>query len=168
MLKKFANLQERSFEINQPDFFKALENRDFQEMSDIYNEMMRYNGMSATNGDDIFFFTEILDGYTVKFPFIAKAKIHAFGKHFYYALAKDYVYYDINEYPDDDGEMDIVFDLFQKDFIEAEKVELTEDFVTLTPKAIKQLNLSVGDVVKIRLDDEAFTISRYEKPLSYK
>lgn len=167
-MKNFAELRKKSFEVNKPDFYKAMEERNFEEMSDIYNEMMRYSDLAATDGMDRYTFTEILDGYIVKLPFNALSAVRNIGKNFYYILTNDYILYDTDEYPTEDDTTDINFDYLKKENIEADKIVFTGDTISLTTTAIKTLNLAVGDIIKISVDDKGFTIDKYQKPLFYK
>lgn len=154
-------LQKLAFEINNPDFLRAVESRNFDGMADCYNEMMRYEEFGAANDGNKYSFAEILDGYVIPLSLLAKAKIKAIGKHFYYGLKKDYVYYTLNEYPEDNDRLVPAF--FKSDFLECKKVELTESDITFTPKAAKQLKLSVGDIVRICFDGENIIIDKYEQ-----
>ncbi len=168
----FKFLKERkyrkSLEVNKPDFYKAMEERNFEEMSDIYNEMMRYSDLAATDGMDRYTFTEILDGYIVKLPFNALSAVRNIGKNFYYILTNDHILYDTYEYQTEYDTADIIFDYLKKENIEADKIVFISDTISLTPTAIKTLNLSVGDIIKISLDDKSFTIVKYQKPIFYK
>jgi len=158
---KLKKLQSVAYEINNPDFLRAVENWNFDEMADCYNEIMRYEKFSAENHGNKYSFVEILDGYVMHLSLFAKAKIRAIGRHFYYGLAKDYVYYMLNEYPEDNDSLVPAF--FKDDFLECERVELTEGTIIFTPKAAKQLKLSVGDIVKICFEDETVIIDKYEE-----
>ncbi len=154
-------LQKQTFETNNSDFLRAVEKRNFDDMADCYNGMMRYAENDTGNDGNKYFFAEILDGYVMHLPLIARAKIKAIGTHFYYGLAKDYVYYTLNEYPEDNDSLVPAF--FKSDLLACEKVELTESYITFTPKAVKQLKLSVGDIVKICFEDENIIIDKYEQ-----
>lgn len=161
-MKKSEKLQKQAFEMNNPDFLRAVANRNFDDMADCYNEMMRYDDLGSQNETDRYFFAGILDGYVISFSLIAKAKINAIGKHFYYGLAKDYIYYTLNEYPEDNDNLVPAF--LKKDLLECKKAELTESYITFTPKAVKQLKLSAGDIVKICFRSETIIIDKYEQP----
>lgn len=167
-MKRFDHLQKKSYKVNRPDFYKAMEERNFDEMADIYNEMMRYNDLCATDGLDRFSFAEILDGYAVKLPVNALSHIHRMGKNFYYVLTDSYVLYDIDEYPVEDETTDITFDYLKNDNVEADKIVFTGDTITLTPIAVKTLNLNVGDIIEIEIfDNESFQLSKCERPFVF-
>ncbi len=161
-MKDLTKLQKQAFETNNDDFLHAVENRDFDDMADCYNEMMRYEKFVSAETADKYCFAEILDGYVMRLPSIARAKLKGIGKHFYYGLAEDYIYYTLNEYPEMDDEDDLVYDLFKEDFLECKKVELTGNDIKFTKRAVKHLGLSVGDVVRIWFKDEIMVIDRYE------
>lgn len=42
-------LQKQAFEISSPDFLRAVESRNYDEMTDCYNEMMRYDDFGASD-----------------------------------------------------------------------------------------------------------------------
>ena len=153
--------QRIAYEMNNPDFLYAVEGRNFDAMEDCYNEMMRYEEFGAANNGNKYFFAEVLDGYVIFLSSLAKAKIGAIGRHFYYGLKKEYIYYTLNAYPEDKDRL--IYDFFKNDFLECKKVELTEDCITFTPKAVKQLKLSIGDIVKICFEDEAIIIDKHEQ-----
>lgn len=164
-MKRFDHLQKKSYKINKPDFYKAMEECNFDEMADIYNEMMRYNDLCATGGMDRYFFAEILDEYVIKLPTNAIPFIHRMGKDFYYILTDSYILYDIDEYPVEDGEKDITFEYLKRENIEADKIMFTGDTISFTPIAVKTLNLSVGDIIEIEIfDNESFQLSKFERP----
>ncbi len=147
--------------MNSPDFLRAVESRNFDDMADCYNEMMRYEETGQANDGNKYSFAEVLDGYVIHLSFVAKAKVKAIGKHFHYGLAEDYIFYAWNESPEDDDSLEPAF--FINDFLEYKKVELTESYITFTPKAVKQLRLSVGDIMKIWFDDEIIIIDKYKQ-----
>ncbi len=168
MLRKFTDLQKRSFEVNKPDFYKAMKERNYEEMADIYNEMMRYNDLAATDGLDRHFFAEVLEGYVLKIPANALSFIHRMKKDFYYVLTDSYIVYDVDDYPVEDGETDITFDYLKSENIEAEKIVFTGDTISFTPTAVKTLNLLVGDIIEIEIfDSESFQLSKFEKPFIF-
>ena len=154
-------IQKQAFEINSTDFFRAVQKRNFEDMTDCYNEMMRHEEFGAANNGNKYFFAEVLDGYVIFLSSLAKAKIGAIGRHFYYGLKKEYVYYTLDAYPEEHENLVPAF--FKNDFLECKKVELTEDCITFTPKAVKQLKLSIGDIVKICFEDEAIIIDKHEQ-----
>lgn len=167
-MKRFDHLQKKSYKVNRPDFYKAMEERNFDEMADIYNEMMRYNDLAATNGMDRYFFAEILDGYKIKLPANAMSFIRRMGKDFYYILTDSYILYDIDEYPVEDETTDITFDYLKKENVEADKIVFTSDTLTLTPTAVKTLNLNVSDIIEIEIfDEESFQLSKCERPFVF-
>lgn len=153
-------LQKQAFEMNNSDFLRAIEDRNFEEMADCYNEMMRYEDAGAPNDENKYAFAEISDGYVLQLPFMAKAKIKAIGKHFYYGLTEDYVCYVLNAFPEDDESL--VYDIFKDDFLECEKVTLAESTITFTPRAIKHLALSVGDIMRICFENETIIIDKHK------
>lgn len=167
-MKRFDHLQKKSYEVNRPDFYKAMEERNFDEMADIYNEMMRYDDLAATNGMDRYFFGEVLDGYVIKLPANALSFIHRMGKDFYYILTDSYILYDIDEYPVEDETTDIAFDYLKKENVEADKIVFTGDTITFTPTAVKTLNLNVGDIIVIEIfDNESFQLCKCERPFVF-
>ena len=161
-MKDLSKLQKKAYKTNNPDFLHTVENRDFDDMADCYNEMMQYEGFGAIDEVDKYCFTEILDGYVIHLPLLARAKIKAMGPHFYYGLAEEYINYIVNQFPEDDDKVDLVYDLFKEDFLECKKVELTESDIKFTQKAVKQLRLSVGDIVKLWFDEDVMVIEKYE------
>jgi len=153
--------QRIAYEMNNPDFLYAVEGRNFDAMADCYNEMMRYEAFGVANNGNKYFFAEVLDGYVISLSSLAKAKIKAIGRHFYYGLKKEYVYYTLDAYPEEHENLVPAF--FKSDFLECEKVELAGDCITFTPKASKQLKLAVGDIVKLCFEDEAIIIDKYDR-----
>ena len=140
----------------------AVRERNFNEMSDIYNEVMRYDNPTPADRMDKYVFTEVLDGYIIKFPLSAKNVIHAIGKDFYYVLTDDYILYDADIYLNEDDTTDIVLDSLKSMNVEAAKVELTGDTIAFTSMAIKTLKLSVGDIIEIDFfDNESFELSKF-------
>lgn len=167
-MKRYDHLQKKSYEVNKPDFYKAMEERNFDEMADIYNEMMRYNDLCATDGLDRFSFAEVLDGYKIKLPANALSFIRKMDKDFYYILTDSYILYDTDEYPVEDETTDITFDYLKKENVEADKVKFTGDTITFTPTAVKTLNLNVGDIIEIEIfDSESFQLSKCERPFLF-
>lgn len=151
--------------LNSADFEKAVRERNYNEMSDIYNEMMHHK---TTERTDKYIFTEILDGYIIKLPIIAKNVIHSIGKEFYYVLADNYIMYDKHRVINENHTTDIILDYLKSVNVEAEKVELVGDTITFTPMAIQTLELSVGDIIEIILtDNESFELSKFERPLVF-
>lgn len=69
LLRLTRRQRQISEKLNRADFEKAVRERNFNEMSDIYNDMMRHE---TTERMDKYIFTEILDGYVIKLPIIAK------------------------------------------------------------------------------------------------
>lgn len=161
-MEDLTKLQKQARETNNPDFLRAVENRNFDDMADCYNEMMRYETAESQDEEDKYSFAEILDGYVIRLSLIARAKIKAMGRHFYYGLAEDYICYTVNQFPEDDDEDDLVYELFKEDFLECKKVELTENEIKFTKRAVKQLRLSVGDIVKILFNEGIMSIDKYE------
>ncbi len=161
-MKDLTKLQKQAFETNNDDFLRAVENRDFDDMADCYNEMMRYETVEAQDEEDKYSFAEILDGYVIRLSLITRVKIKAMGTHFYYGLAEEYICYTVNQFPQDDDEDDLVYELFKEDFLECKKVELTENEMKFTKRAVKQLKLSVGDVVRIWFNEGIMSIDKYE------
>ena len=157
---QMKKLQRVAYESNNPDFLRAVESRNFDAMTDCYNEMMRYEEFGEANHGNKYSFAEVLDEYAICLSLLAQAKIKAIGRHFCYGLAEDYVYYTLNKFPEEHESHVPVF--FKSDFFEFEKVELTESHITFTPKAVMQLELSVGDIVKICFDNENIIIDKYE------
>lgn len=165
-MRNFVDRRKKSFEINRPDFYKAMEERNFEEMADIYNEMMRYDDLAATNGMDRHFFAEVLDGYVIKLPINALSFIHRMENDFYYILTDSYILYEVDEYPVADGENDVTLDFLKQDNVEVSKAVLAGDTISFTATAIKILNLSVGDIMEITLfDNDCFEICKFERPL---
>lgn len=160
-MKDVTRLQKQAFKTNNPDFLRAVGSRNFDEMANCYNEMMRYEEGGASDDVDKYFFAEVLDGYVIRLPLLAKAKIKAIGKHFYYGLAKDYISYMPDECPEEDEETDLAYAFFVDDFLECKKVVLM-DSITFTRKAVKQLGLSLGDIVKICFKEDIIIIDKYE------
>lgn len=166
-MRNFADRRRKSFEINRPDFYKAMEQRNFDEMADIYNEMMRYDDLAATNGMDRYFFAEVLDGYVIKLPTNAVSFIRRMENDFYYILTDSYILYDVDEYPVKDGETDVTLNFLKQDNVEVTKAVLAGDTIPFTTTAVKTLNLSVGDIMEITLfDNDCFEICKFERPLS--
>lgn len=154
-----------SIKLNKADFEKAVRERNFDEMSNIYNEVMRYDTPSPSARMEKYVFTEVLDGYVIKLPRNAKNVIHSIGKDFYYVLVDDYIMYDSNIYLNEDDTTDIVLDYLKSINVEADKVEITGDTIVFTPAAITTLDLSVGDIIEITLsDNEGFNLNKFEKP----
>lgn len=154
--------------LNKADFENALRERNFDEMSDIYNEMMRCDNSEATDRMEKYIFTEVLDRYIIKFPVNAKNVIRSMGKDFYYILTNDYIMYDKDKVFNENNTTDIIIDYLKSINVEADKVELTGDTMAFTPIAVKTLNLSVGDIIEIDfLDDESFVLSKVERPLVF-
>lgn len=165
-MRNFVDRRKKSFETNRPDFYKAMEERNFEEMADIYNEMMRYDDLAATNGMDRHFFAEVLDGYVIKLPINALSFIHRMENDFYYILTDSYILYEVDEYPVADGENDVTLDFLKQDNVEVSKAVLSGDTISFTATAIKTLNLSVGDIMEITLfDNDCFEICKFERPL---
>lgn len=160
----FEKKQRLAYELNMPDFYHAFTERNFDEMSDIYNEMTRYNDKTVKDGENTCFFTEILDGYKIRFPITAAGIIRSFGQDFYYALKDDCIVYVINERPDEPESKDIFFEGFKSEHIETARVKFTGDVIICTPKAVKTLALTVGDIVKIITYDESFYIEKFNNP----
>lgn len=160
-MKNLEKLQKKAFKTNNPDFLRAVGNRNFDEMADCYNELMRYDDFGVPNDGNKYFFAEVLDGYVMQFPSFAKAKVRKIGKHFYYGLSKTYVSYTRNEFPDEDEKTDLVYAFFKDDFIECEKVVLT-DSIRFTKKAVNMLRLSVGDILKICFEEDTILIDKFE------
>lgn len=151
--------------LNSADFEKAIRERNFNEMSDIYNEMMHHE---TTERLDKYIFTEILDGYIIKLPIIAKSVIHSIGKDFYYVLKDNYIMYDKYRVINENHTTNIILDYLKYINMEADKVELVGDTITFTPMAIQTLKLSVGDIIEIILtDNESFELSKFERPLAF-
>ena len=166
-MRNFVDRRKKSFEINRPDFYKAMEHRNFDEMADIYNEMMRYDDLAATNGMDRYFFAEVLDGYVIKLPTNAVSFIRRMENDFYYILTDSYILYDVDEYPVKDGETDVTLNFLKQDNVEVTKAVLAGDTIPFTTTAVKTLNLSVGDIMEITLfDNDCFEICKFERPLS--
>lgn len=164
LVRNFVKLRKKSFEINKPDFIKAMEERNFEAMSDIYNEMMRYDDLATINASDRHIFTEILDKYTIKLPLNAFSAIKSMGKDFYYTLSDISIMYDIDNYPTEGAMTDISYDYLKSENIEADKIELTGDTITFTPMAVKTLDLNVGNIIEIEIfDDESFILSKFER-----
>ena len=145
-----------------------MNERNFEEMSDIYNEMMRYEDLGATDGMDKHFFTEILDGNVIKIPVTPSNIIRKTIKNFYYTLTDSSILYDIDNFPTEDETTDIAYKFLKSTSIEADKVELTDDTITLTPIAVKTLNLNVGDIIELEIfDDKSFELSKFEIPCCF-
>lgn len=165
-MRNFVDRRRKSFEINRPDFYKAMEERNFDEMADIYNEMMRYDDLAATNGMDRHFFAEVIDGYVMKLPTNALSFIRRMENDFYYILTDSYILFDVDEYPVTDNENDITLDFLKRENVEVTKVVLEGNTISLTDTAVKTLNLSVGDIMEITLfDNDCFEICKFERPL---
>ncbi len=149
--------------INIFDFNVAMQERNFAYMSDIYNEMMRFE--SGDSCGDEYYFTEVMDGYNIEFPVIAQNIIRTFGRAFYYALKTDYILYDKKEDTVDKREENKIFKIYKTGSLEADRIGLTGNRITLTPKAVKTLSLSVGDMVKITILNESFIVEKFEQSL---
>lgn len=161
-MKDFEKKQELAYELNMQNFYHAFRERNFDEMSDIYNEMTKYNDKEVRDGENTCFFTEILDGYKIKFPITAAGIVRSFGQDFYYALNDDCIDYIANESPDDFEGSGLFFETLKSEHLEADRVKLTGDTVTCTAKAVKVLALAVGDIIKILIYDKAFSIQKYD------
>lgn len=160
-IKNFDKERKLAHKLNTPDFYRALRERNFDDMSDIYNEMTKYDGRKAREGENTCFFTEVLEGYKIKFPITAAGIIRSFGQDFYYALKDDSIGYVLNESLDED----IFFEDLNKENLEADRVKLTGDTITCTAKAVKTLELAVGDIIEIVICNEAFYIKKCDNQL---
>lgn len=160
--------QRLAYELNKSDFYRAFSEHNFDEMSDIYNEITKYDDIEVKDGENTCFFTEILEGYKIKFPPVATGIIRSFGQAFYYALKDDCIVYISNECFDEIESEDIFFKDFKKENIEVAKVKITGDVITYTPKAVETLGLAVGDIVKIVICNESFYIEKYNPLLENK
>lgn len=162
-MRDFLKKRKRCFDINKPDFYTAIKERNFDDMADIYNEMMRYENDSRY-GDNKYFFTEILEGNLIDIPLIPGSIIRSFGKSFYCILKQESVEFELIRNFDDDEYEKLTFDYLQSECIEIKRVELTGNSIILTDKAVKQLELSVGNIIIITIFNESFIIEKFEKP----
>lgn len=153
--KRFAVARE-NFKL---DFYAALQDRRYSDMSDIYNEVMRFSSPDGTELGEEVFFTEVRDGNLIELPEFPKGVIHRSGKDYYYLLKEDTVEYLSNEFPGD--KRDLAFDFLKEESIEAKKLKFDGNAV-LDKKAMKQLELSIGDIVKITLFDDSVIIKKFQ------
>ena len=159
----YKNKKNILLELKISDFNKALNERNFDEMSNVYNEMMCYDDAGSNDIMDKHIFTEVLEGYAIKLPNNIKNTINYIGKNFYYILADGYILYEVDNCFYKDVIVDKLLDYLKTENIEANKVEIINDTITFTPTAIKTLRPSIGDIIKISLlDKTSFALNKFE------
>lgn len=160
-MKEYTNKHNSLQEKNKNEFENAFKERNYNLMSDIYNyDMMCHDKEKMTDYTDSYFFAEILEGFVIKIPPVKAKIINSLGAFFYYTLSKDYIRYISTEHSDDSAIGKKILSYLTNEFFEVDKIEFKKDTIELPPVAAKLLNLSVGNIVEIKLDVDGFYIAK--------
>ncbi len=158
----YVKKQWQKYKMHKADFYRALSERNFDEMADIYTEIRRCDSLFEGETQNTHFFAEVLEGYQVKIPMIAVNVIRSFGEDYYCILNGGIVNYSFVEIPNEEEEEDDrVLECFRLDYKEAFKGKLTGDVITLTEKAVQNLRLSMGDIVEITVSDCFVSVEKF-------
>lgn len=154
----------RTIKNHTEDFYMALENRNFDDMADIYNEMFRYSPNDGSERAENTYFSELGENNIIELPLTPKSLLKKMDDNFYYFLKDNSIQYVANEYEDDDKE--IFFNDYSKECIEAKKIK-KPSVIKVSSVAKKHLDLKIGDIVEITLLGDSIIIEKLKRPYGF-
>lgn len=166
-------------EIFGTEFMQAAMKRNYDEMADIYEEMVRYDfyneidGFSAVrieNGisklSSQYCFAEIMPGYKIKLPEKALNYISHFSSEYIYCLEEENIKFTSIDESLGDTYNNLIFDFFEEGGIETRMVEIYYA-IYLDEMARRTLGFRIGDIVKIWLLDNMIVVSEIDEYSDY-